>query len=100
MAKKSFFKLDKFDLFVIIISSFQGTKMIFYVQTGNISVALNATSHKQAAMRVVRKEKNLGKFVIVGLEEIKIENSSGSHMFFHTDSLIDEECSCSMKIVE
>lgn len=74
--------------------------MIFYVQTGSVSVVLSASSHKQAAMRVVRKEKNLGKFVIVGLEEINSEISSGSHMFFHTDSLMDEEDSCSMKIID
>lgn len=74
--------------------------MIFYVQTGNVNLSLCATSHKQAAMRVVRKEKNLGKFVIVGLEKIDSENSSSSQMFFHTDSLIGEQCSCSMKIVE
>ena len=71
--------------------------MLYYVQTGNINISLLANSHKQAAMRVVRKEKNLGKFVIVGLEEIK-EESSKSHMFFHTESLIDEDCECSIKI--
>ena len=74
--------------------------MLYYVQTGSINVSLNATSHKQAAMRVVRKEKNLGKFVIVGLEKIESENSSSSQMFFHTELLLDEECSYTMKIIE
>lgn len=72
--------------------------MLFYVQSGSINVTMPAHSHKQAAMRVVRKEKNLGKFVIVGLEEIKEENST-SQMFFHTESLINENDKCLMKIV-
>jgi|688.fasta_scaffold298994_2 hypothetical protein len=74
--------------------------MLYYVQTGSLSIALNATSHKQAAMRAIRKQNNLGKFVIVGLEEIGQDNSSDSQMFFHTESLMDEDASCMMKLVE
>jgi hypothetical protein len=72
--------------------------MLYYVQTGSINVTLLAHSHKQAAMRVVRKEKDLGKFVIVGLEEISEDNSS-SQMFFHTDSLMSESDECLLKLV-
>jgi hypothetical protein len=72
--------------------------MLFYVKSGSINVTLLAHSHKQAAMRIVRKEKDLGKLVIVGLEEIN-EDSSSSQMFFHTDSLINENDECLMKLV-
>jgi hypothetical protein len=72
--------------------------MLFYVQSGSINVTLLAHSHKQAAMRIVRKEKDLGKFVIVGLEEIK-EDSASSQMFFHTDSLLNEKDKCLMRLV-
>jgi len=72
--------------------------MLYHVQTGSVVTTQNASSHKQAAMRVVRKHKEIGKFIIVGTEEIKDDESSKSQMFFHTESLLDE-CKSSMKFI-
>jgi hypothetical protein len=73
--------------------------MIYYVQTGSVATTQQANSHKQAAIRVVKKHKEIGKFIIVGTEEIKNDESSKSQMFFSTESLLDE-CKCCMRLVE
>lgn len=77
----------------------KGKFMIYYVQTGSVATTQLASSHKQAAMRVIRKHKEIGKFIIVGTEEIKNDESSKSQMFFSTESLLDD-CKCCLKFVE
>lgn len=71
--------------------------MLFYVQTGRISSTQHASSHKEAAIKFIKKQKQFGKFTIVSLEKITEENSS-SFMFFCTQTIL-EECDKGMKLV-
>jgi hypothetical protein len=71
--------------------------MLFYVQTAEVSSTQIAKSHKEAAIKFIKKQRQFGKFTIVSSEKIVMENSS-SFMFFCTQNLL-QECDKGMKVI-
>lgn len=65
--------------------------MLYYVKTGEISVKLNADNPKQAALKIVSSidRSNLGICTIVCEKKIN-KSSTDDHIFFLTDSILDE----------
>lgn len=66
--------------------------MLYYVKTGSVDITQQAESHKQAAIKTIKEHQDFGKFVIVGVTTIDVEDESqhGSLMFFCTKSLLRE----------
>ncbi len=64
--------------------------MLYYVRTGSVDTTQYASSHKQAAVKTLKKFENFGMYVIVGVHDIDDDTQRGSQMFFHTDSLLEE----------
>jgi hypothetical protein len=70
--------------------------MLYYVRTGNVDTSVNASSHRQAALKAIKQsEQDLGMCVMVNEQEIS-EKTHGSSVFFLTQSILDE---CLMRVV-
>ena len=72
--------------------------MIYHVYSGSCAVMQNASTPKEAALRVAREYENLGEFLVVSEEEIN-EGSTYSQIFFCTKTLITE-CNSMMRAID
>lgn len=71
--------------------------MLYHVMTGDIYMKTDAATPRQAAIQAIRySEETPGMCVIVSEQEIQ-EEVSDSHIYFVTDSIM-EEC-LSMRLV-
>lgn len=72
--------------------------MLYHVRTGDINIKTAADNHRQAAIQAIRYSEEVpGICVIVSEQEILEEQSDDSHVYFVTDSIM-EEC-LQMRIV-
>lgn len=70
--------------------------MIYYVKTGEVDAAIEAGSHRQAAVKALKDcGKGVGVCVMVN-EEGGAEGFLGDSVFFLTQNILDE---CSMRVV-
>lgn len=64
--------------------------MIYYVKTGDLDCATDASSHRQAAVQTIRNSReDLGMLVIVNENRID-ERKEAGNVYFLTQSILDE----------
>lgn len=70
--------------------------MLYHVRTGGLECAVNAASHREAALKAIRSsDRDLGVLVVVNQRRMDDVDHEGN-VYFHTQSIIDD---CSMRLV-
>lgn len=64
--------------------------MLYYVRTGEIDTSIVADTPRQAAVGSIRASRGIPGVCVLVSEESIDGCRSDSHMFFHTDSIMEE----------